>query len=73
MQFVVGSAIVLALIFLVFAATLGPGTHRLRQLRNKAWLLGLGLCAVVTAGDPAGLAMLLVPTLALYEVVARLE
>lgn len=73
MQFVVGSAIVLALVFLLFAATLKPGDHSLRRLRNKAWLLSLGLSALVTAGDLAGLAALLVPTLALYEIAARLE
>lgn len=71
MQYVVGSAIILAIVFLVFAATLGPKQHDLRNLRHKAWIVALGLAAIVTAGDLAGLAALLGPTLVMYEIAAR--
>lgn len=71
MHYVVGSAIILAIVFLVFAATLGPAGQDLKRLRHKAWVVALGLAAVVTAGDVAGLAALLGPTLVMYEIAAR--
>ena len=71
MQYVVGSAIILAIVFLVFAATLGPGERSLKQLREQAWIVALGLAAFATAGDLAGFAALLAPTLVMYEIAAR--
>lgn len=70
MQYVIGSAIILAIVFLVFAATLGPTPQNLKKLRHKAWIVAVGLAAVVTAGDLAGLAALLGPTLVMYEIAA---
>jgi Sec-independent protein secretion pathway component TatC len=69
MNYVVGSAILLALIFLVFAAAIGPQTC-LRKMRRPGYVLGIAVAALVTAGDIWAFIYLVGPTLALYEMTA---
>lgn len=69
MNYVVGSAILLALIFLVFAAAIGPQTC-LRKMRRPGYVLGIAVAALVTAGDIWAFVYLVGPTLALYEMTA---
>ena len=68
MLYVAGSAIIIALVFLIFAATVGPAATCLRKLRHMGYILSFALAGLVTAGDVTGLAMLVLPSLALYEV-----
>lgn len=68
MTYVAGSAIIIALVFLIFAATVGPSAACLRKLRHMGYILALALAGMVTAGDVTGLALLAVPSIALYEV-----
>lgn len=71
MHFVVGSALLLALIFLIFAAAVGPNTC-LRKMRRPGYVLGIALAALVTAGDIWAFIYLAGPTLALYEMTAQI-
>lgn len=73
MQFVVGSALILALVFLIFAATVGPSVACLRRLRGVGYILSFALAGLVTAGDVWAFGYLLAPSLALYEMTALLS
>jgi len=70
MQFVIGSATTLAVVFLIIAITCGPSTVYLRKLRHFGYILSCAIAAAVTLGDPDAFALLLAPTLALYEATA---
>lgn len=71
MQFVVGSALIVAMVLLIFTATVGARIACLRRLRLSAYALSVGLAGLVTAGDVWGFACLLGPALALYEIAAH--
>jgi len=72
MHFVVGSAILVALVFLIFSATVGTAPHWLVRLRHLGYALSCALAGLVTGGDILALVLLLALTLALYEATARL-
>jgi len=69
MNYVVGSAILIALICLIFAVAVGPQAC-LHKMRRPGYVLGVALAALVTAGDIWAFIYLLGPTLALYEMTA---
>lgn len=69
MHYIIGSAILLALICLIFSVAIGPQAC-LGKMRRPGYVLSVALAALVTAGDIWAFAYLLGPTLALYEMTA---
>ncbi|HXF55792.1 MAG TPA: twin-arginine translocase subunit TatC [Hyphomicrobiaceae bacterium] len=70
MEFVVGSAIVAALVMLIFAASGGRSATSLRALRNYAYVLCFSIAAMATGADLVSLMVLALPAVALYELAA---
>ena len=67
MEYLIGSAILLVMVLLVFAATVGSPTRHLRALRNYAYVLSFAIATAVTGADPVGLLGLFLPAVTLYE------
>jgi len=69
-EFVVGSAIVAALVMLILAASGGNAVRSLRPLRGYAYVLSFAIAAMVIGGDVVSLMALALPAVALYELAA---
>lgn len=68
MEFIAGAVIVCALVLLIFRAALGPtALSELRANRRHAYVLMVGLTALVTPPDLRNMAGLMVASLACFE------
>lgn len=72
MEYVLGSAVTLALVLLIMWGTVGLTACRLRLMRKQAYVLSVALPSLVTAPDLLALAAVALPAVALYEAAAAL-
>lgn len=67
MEYAIGSVITLALVLLIFSATVGLSPCKLRALRRHAWVLCVAIASLVTAPDIWALLSIAGPAVAAYE------